>query len=220
MERDDADRGATPVADIVREYGPFAATEKVGGVTYDGKHVWFATGDRMQSFEPESGQTGRALHVEADAGSTFDGEHFFQLAHGMIQKIDPHTGAVLSTIASPAGSNSAGLTWAEGKLWVADYRGRAILQIDPATGSVLSSIASTRFVTGVTFVEGELWHGTWENEESELRRVDPKSGEILDAVKMPDGVFVSGLEADGRDLFYCGSGSTAKVRSVRRPKRR
>ena len=207
-------------AEIVREYGPYPAGERVHGVTYDGTDVWFAAGDRLQSFDPASGRAGRTLKVEADAGTAFDGQYLFQLAGGSIQKIDPHTGAVLSTIPSPAGPDSAGLTWAEGSLWVAHHRGRKITQIDPNTGSVLRTLESTRFVTGITFVEGDLWHATLENDQSELRRISPESGEVLETLEMPDGAIVTGLESDGRDLFYCGGATSGKIRAVRRPKRR
>jgi hypothetical protein len=205
-------------AEIVREYGPFPGVDHVRGVSYDGRNVWFAAGDRIQSFDPESGHPGRALAVKADAGTAFDGNHFFQLAGGLIQKIDPHTGAVLSTIASPAAEGSAGLTWAEGTLWVAHHRERKIHQIDPSSGKVLRTIETTRFVTGVTFVDGELWHGTWEGEESDLRRVSPDTGEVLEVLAMPDGKVVTGLESDGRDLLYCGGAKSGKVRAVRTPK--
>ncbi len=207
-------------AEILREYGPFPDVERVHGVTFDGESVWFATGEQLQSLEPESGRRGRALDVPADAGTAFDGHHLFQLAGGRIQKIDPASGAVLSTVPSPAAEGSAGLTWAEGTLWVTHHRERSIHQIDPASGKVLRTLASTRFVTGVTFVDGELWHGTWENDESELRRVSTETGEILEALTMPAGVHVSGLESDGRDRFYCGGGPSGKIRTVRRPKRR
>jgi DNA-binding beta-propeller fold protein YncE len=206
-------------AEIVREYGPYPAGERVHGVTYDGTDVWYAAGDRLQSFEPASGRPGRTLKVQADAGTAFDGEHLFQLSGGSIQKVDPHTGAVVSTIPSPAGQDSAGLTWAEGSLWVAHHRGRKITQIDPNTGSVLRTLESTRFVTGVTFVEGDLWHATLENDHSELRRISPESGEVLETLQMPDGALVTGLESDNRDLFYCGGGTSGKIRAVRRPKR-
>jgi glutamine cyclotransferase len=181
--------------------------------------VWFATGERIESFEPGTGKAGRAIEVRADAGTAFDGRHLFQLAEGMIQKIDPTTGAVLESVPSPAGRQSSGLTWAEGTLWVAQYRDRKIHQIDPTTGKVLRTIESTRFVTGVTFVDGELWHGTWENDESEIRLVSPESGDVLESIEMPEGTHVSGLESDGRDLFYCGGGPSGKIRAVRRPKR-
>jgi glutamine cyclotransferase len=126
---------------------------------------------------------------------------------------------VISTIPAPPGGGDAGLTWAEGTLWVAKHRERKIHQVDPKTGKVLRTIDSTRFVTGVTFVDGELWHGTWEDNQSELRRVDRESGQVVERVVMPEGTIVSGLESNGADLFYCGGGSSGKVRVVRRPKR-
>ena len=214
----DASAVRTP-AEIVREYEPLPNVSKVAGVSFDGKSVWLATGDRLQSLEPATGQAGRAIPVAADAGTAFDGQHLFQLAGGIIQKLDPATGAILSTIPSPAGDGSAGLTWAEGTLWVAHHRDRKILQIDPTSGKVLREITSTKFVTGVTFVDGDLWHGTWENDESELRRVSRDTGEVLEALALPAGVNVSGLESDGGELFYCGGGGTGKVRAVRRPQR-
>lgn len=217
MGRDE--RTPEALAEVVREYGPLAGVERVAGVSFDGEHVWFAAGEQLHSLEPESGLPGRSIDVAADAGTAFDGQHLFQIAGGVIQKIDPATGRVLSTVPSPAATGSAGLTWAEGSLWVAHHRERKILQVDPNTGQVLRTIASTRFVTGVTFVDGDLWHATWEGDESELRRVAPDTGEVLETLKMPAGMHVSGLESDGADLFYCGGGGTAKVRAVRRPRR-
>src|SRR5262249_5117536 len=149
----------------------------------------------------------------------FDGQHLFQLAADRIQKIDPKTGRVLATIPAPGGGSDSGLTWAEGTLSVGQYRDRKIYQIDPETGAILRTIESNRFVTGVTWVDGELWHGTWEGDQSDLRRVDPRTGEVLETLEMPSGVSVSGLESDGGDLFVCGGGSSGKVRTVRRPKR-
>jgi glutamine cyclotransferase len=206
-------------AEIVREYGPFAGIEHVHGVTYDGEHVWFATGDTLQALDPASGETRRAIDVAAHAGTAFDGRHLFQLADDRIQKIDPTTGRVLATIPAPGGGGS-GLAWAEGTLWVGQYRDRKIHQVDPETGAVLRTIESNRFVTGVTWVDGELWHGTWEGDESDLRRLDPGTGEVLDRLEMPAGVGVSGLESDGGDRFFCGGGRSGKVRAVRRPGRR
>jgi len=206
-------------ADIIREYGPFPDAAKVGGVTYDGKNVWFAAGDRMIAFDPASGKAQRSIEVAAHAGTAFDGEHLFQIAEDRIQKIDPKTGRVLATIPAPGGGGDSGLTWAEGTLWVGHYRDKKIYQIDPQTGAILRTIESNRFVTGVTWTDGELWHATWEGDESELRRVDPDTGAVLERLEMPPGVGVSGLESDGGDLFYCGGGSTGKVRVVRRPPR-
>src|SRR5262245_60451667 len=205
-------------AEIVREYGPFPGADRVHGVTYDGRSVWFASGDRLNAFDPGSGKPLRSIDVAADAGTAFDGQYLFQLAADRIQKIDPKTGRVLATIPAPGGGGS-GLTWAEGTLWVGQYRDRKIYEIDPETGAILRTIESNRFVTGVTWVDGELWHGTWESDESDLRRVDPRTGEVLERLEMPPGVNVSGLESNGGDLFFCGGGGTGKVRAVRRPKR-
>src|SRR5882672_6599614 len=169
-------------AEILREYGPFPGADRVNGVTYDGQHAWFASGDKLNAF-------------------------------------DPQTGRVLATIPAPGGGSDSGLAWAEGTLWVGQYRDRRIHQIDPQTGKILRTIESSRFVTGVTWVDGELWHGTWEGDESELRRIDPRTGEVFEKLEMPPGVFVSGLESDGGDRFFCGGGKSGKVRAVRRPKR-
>src|SRR3954454_22902285 len=193
-------------AEITREYGPFPGVDKVAGVSYDGQHVWFATGDTLHALDPASGKTVRAIDVAAHAGTAFDGRHLFQIAEDRIQRIDPATGRVLSTIPAPGGGDDSGLAWAEGTLWVGQYRERKIHQIDPDTGAILRTIESKRFVTGVTWVDGELWHATWEGDESDLRRVDPRTGEVLESVAMPAGVAVSGLEADGADLFFCGGG--------------
>jgi glutamine cyclotransferase len=204
-------------AEIVREYGPFPGVDKVHGVTYDGEHVWLAAGEALKVFDPVSGKMLRSVDVPGRAGTAFDGEHLFQLDEGRIQKIDPGSGRVVASIPSPGGGGDSGLTWAEGTLWVGQYRDRKIHQVDPETGAILRTIESNRFVTGVTWVDGELWHGTWEDDESDLRRVDPVTGEILERLEMPPGVIVTGLESDGGDQFFCGGGSSGKVRSVRRP---
>jgi streptogramin lyase len=167
------------------------------------------------------------LEVACDAGTAFDGEHLYQLAGGRIQKIDPHTGSVLSSIPAPDLDGTSGMAWAEGSLWVGRMRDRKILELDPATGNVLSEVASDRFVTGVSFCAGELWHATagglldaTQDEPAELRRVDPKTSEVLERLELPAGLFVSGLEADGQGRFYCGGGKSGKVRVVKRPKQR
>jgi glutamine cyclotransferase len=207
-------------AEIVREYGPYPGVEHVHGVTYDGERVWIAAGSQLNAVDPASGKMVRSIDVVADAGTAFDGRHLYQIAKGRIQKVDPTSGRVVATIPAPGGGGDSGLAWAEGTLWVGQYRSRQIHQIDPETGAILRTIESNRFVTGVTWVEGELWHGTWEGDESELRRVDPRSGEVLESLAMPKGVNVSGLESDGGDRFFCGGGKSGRVRAVRRPKRR
>src|SRR5438270_9150196 len=206
-------------AEIVREYGPFPGVDSVNGLTYDGERVWFAAGDRLIALDPASGKTLRTIDVAAHAGTAFDGKHLFQIAENRIQKIDPETGRVLATIPAPGKGGDSGLAWAEGSLWVGQYRQRKIYQIDPETGAILRTIPSNRFVTGVTWINGELWHGTWEGDESDLRRIDPQTGEVLERVEMPAGIAVSGLESNGSDQFFCGGGSSGKVRAVRRPNR-
>ena len=164
-------------AEIIREYGPFPEAEPVHGVTYDGRRVWFASGDRINALDPDSGKTQRSIDVAAHAGTAFDGKHLFQIAEDRINKIDPETGALLRTI------------------------------------------ECKRFVTGVTWVDGELWHGTWEGDKSDLRHIDPRTGEVLEQIEMPPGTVVSGLESDGHERFFCGGGNSGKLRVVRRPKK-
>lgn len=206
-------------AEVIREYGPFPAVDHVHGVTYDGQHVWFASGDKLIAFDPASGTVLRSIDVAGDAGTAFDGEHLFQIVEDRIQKIDPKSGRVLATIPAPGGDGASGLAWAEGTLWVGRYRDRNIHQVDPETGAILRTIESNRFVTGVTWIDGELWHGAQEGDECDLRRVDPRTGEVLERLEMPPGADVSGLESDRSDQFFCGGGRGGKVRIVRRPRR-
>ncbi|MQA23336.1 Vgb family protein [Rugamonas rivuli] len=207
----------TRPAEIVREYGPFDGVERIHGVTHDGQRVWAATGAKLIAFDPASGDTTCALDIASDAGTAFDGTYLYQIAERRIDKIDPASGQVLASIPAPGDGYDSGLAWAEGSLWVGQYRDRKIHQVDPATGAVIRSIASNRFVTGVSWVDGELWHGTWEGDESDIRRIDPHSGAVLERLEMPEGVGVSGLESDGAGLFYAGGGGSGKVRAVRRP---
>lgn len=208
----------TSSAEILREYGPFPDVEGVHGVTYDGQAIWFASGDRLNALDPASGATVRSIPVAAHAGTAFDGRHLFQIAEDRIQKIDPATGAVLATIPAPGGGGDSGMAWAEGSLWVGQHRARKIHQIDPETGAILRTIESDRLVTGVTWVDGELWHGTWDGDESDLRQIDPDTGAVLESIAMPAGTGVSGLESDGGERFFCGGGSSGTVRAVRRPR--
>ena len=204
-------------AEILREYGPFPEIDAVHGVSFDGQRVWFASGDRLNSLDPQSGEIVGAIDVAAHAGTAFDGKHLYQIAEAVIRKIDPKTGEVLNTIPAPGNGGDSGLAWAEGTLWVGQHRGRKIHQVDPETGAVLRTIESDRFVTGVTWVDGELWHGTWQDEASDVRRINPETGEVLARLEMPAGTVVSGLESDGGDRFFCGGGNSGKVRAIRRP---
>ncbi|MBB3648719.1 glutamine cyclotransferase [Rhizobium leguminosarum] len=204
-------------ANILREYGPFPGAERVNGVTFDGQHVWFASGDKLNALDPASGEVVRSIEVASHAGTAFDGEFLYQIAEDVIHKIDPKTGHILSTIPAPGNGGDSGLAWAEGTLWVGQHRGRRIHQIDPETGKILRTIESNRVVTGVTWVDGQLWHGTWEGDDSDVRRINPETGEVLERLDMPEGTGVSGLESDGGDCFFCGGGGSGKIRAVRRP---
>ncbi|QYU68040.1 PQQ-binding-like beta-propeller repeat protein [Leptolyngbya sp. 15MV] len=206
-------------AEIIREYGPFPDADQVAGVSFDGQRVGFASGARLNALDPESGELLRSLDVAADAGTAFDGRHLFQIGGAGIRRIDPATGAVLAEIPAPGAGGDSGLAWAEGSLWVGQHRGRRIYQVDPATGDVLRTIESDRFVTGVTWVDGELWHGTWEDNASDVRRIDPQTGEVRERLDMPPGTGVSGIESDGHDRFFCGGGPSGKLRAIRRPGR-
>ncbi|WFP74630.1 DUF5074 domain-containing protein [Mesorhizobium sp. WSM4906] len=202
-------------AEVLREYGPFPDAERINGVTYDGKNVWFATGDKLKALDPDSGAIVRSVDVASHAGTAFDGEHLYQIGEDRIHKVDPKTGEVVATIPAPGNGGDSGMAWAEGSLWVGEYRAHKIHQIDPETGKVIRTIESKRVVTGVTWVDGELWHATWEGEEGDLLRIDPETGDVLQEVAMPSGV--SGLESDGGDCFFCGGGSSGKIKAVRRP---
>lgn len=206
------------VADIIREYGPFPGVDEIAGITFDGTHIWFAAGESLNALDPGTGRIVRTIDVAAHAGTAFDGTHLFQIAEKSIYKIDPKTGTVLATIPAPGGGADSGLAWAEGSLWVGQARGRMIHQIDPETGEILRTINSDRVVTGVTWVDGELWHGTWEGNESDVRRIDPQDGTVVEKLTMPSGTGVSGLEADNAGHFICGTGESGKINVIRRPR--
>ncbi|MGV1795226.1 Vgb family protein [Rhizobium sp. A37_96] len=205
-------------AEIIREYGPFENASRVNGVTFDGQHVWFASGEKLHALNPESGAQVRTIDVASHAGTAFDGRYLYQIAEDRIHKLDPETGQILATIPAPGNGGDSGLAWSDGSLWVGQHRGRKIYEIDPETGAIRRAIESNRIVTGVTWVDGELWHGTWEGDESDVRRIDPVTGEVLERLEMPEGTGVSGLESDGKDRFYAGGGGSGKLRAIRRPR--
>src|SRR5690349_3503430 len=211
-------RRSSRPAEILREYGPFPG-ENVGGVTWDGRQVWFAGGDALRAFDPESGEETRAIDVAAHAGTAFDGRHLYQIAEERMQKIDPATGRVLATIPAPGGAGDSGRAGAEGTHWVGEVRSRKIHHVDPETGAVLRSSGSARIVTGATWADGWLWHGSCENDEGGLPRVDARAGVGVERLAMRPGVGVSGLACDGGDRFFCGGGNSGKLGAVRRPRR-
>lgn len=198
---------------MVAQLGPFEG-KPAHGVTHDGTHVWVAVGEGLCAIDPEQGAVVRTLEIASDAGTAFDGTHLYQLAGEEIQKVDPQTGDVVATIPAPGKGRDSGMTWAEGALWVGQHRDRKIVRIDPSTGAVTKTIESDRFVTGVTWTNGELWHATWEGDDSQLRRVDPETGEVLECYDTPEGVGIAGLASDG-ERFWCGGGPEGQIRALR-----
>jgi len=211
-------------AEVVREYGPYPGVTHVHGVTYDGSSVWVASGAAMHAISPSTGALLRTIAVPGvtGAGSAFDGRYLYQLADRVIQKLDRDSGQVVARIPAPC-ENVSGMAWAEGFLWIGQYREQKIHQVDPDTGQIVRSLESDRFVTGVTWVDGELWHGapgeTQSELRTELRQVDPETGAVQRRLSLIDGLVVSGLESDGDEMLYCGGGASGKLRSVRRRSR-
>ena len=204
-------------ATILRELS-IDGVKSIHGVTFDGSNVWFADGTRggLTAVDATTGAPVKRLaDVPADAGTAFDGTHLYQIAEDRIQKVDPETGKILGTIPAPGKGRDSGLAWADGALWVGQYEERLLHKIDAATGKVLKTIKSDRFVTGVTWVDGELWHGTSEDGASEVRRVNPESGDVCERIAVP-GVQVAGIEADRDGRIWLADTSTGKLYAIAR----
>lgn len=203
-------------AEIMREYGPFSGIDAVYGVSFDGRRLWFSSGEHLHAIDPDDGAILRTIALPADAGTAFDGACLYQIGEGLIRKVDPDTGDIVATIPTPGG-DASGLSWGVGALWIGRNRARLIHRIDPESGAVLGTIASDRFVTGVSWIDGALWHGAWDGTASEIRRVDPETGAVLTRLTMPAGTRLAGLANDGGARFFCGGGASATIRAVRRP---
>jgi hypothetical protein len=206
-------------AEILQEYGPYPNAPDVHGVTFDGEHVWIAVGDRMLALAPNSGEIARTLEVPARAGSAFDGRYLYQIANSGIQKIEHASGRVVTTLSLPC-ENASGMAWADGYLWIGEYKAGKVHQVDPNSGAIVRSLQTNSFVTGVMWVEGELWHGAAQQTSSELREIDPHTGSVRRRIGMPADAFVSGIESNGSNVIYCGGGASGKLRAVRRRERR
>lgn len=220
-----SDRAAPVVdAEIVAEHR-IPGVDRIHGVTFDGESVVLVDGteEQLLRIDPGTGAVKGKVPVAADAGTAFDGERLWIAVKDRLQAIDPATGAILKTLPSPAGEATSGLAWAEGALYVGDFPGRLIHKVDPETGKVLKTISSDRMVTGISWFQGELWHGTvatrgpGERRDSELRRIDPETGKVLLRVRMPAAASLSGLEADARGDFWAGDSDSGRLRKVRRP---
>jgi hypothetical protein len=206
-------------AEVAREYVPFADRGHVHGVTFDGKLVWFARNDEVVAFDPESEKVVRRLAVpSADAGTAFDGEHLYQLAKGEIVVLDPSDGRILRRLPAPAAGLSSGMTWADGYLFVGQFRESRIHKVDAKTGEVVQTLTSDRYVTGVSCIGGEVWYGaSFDDKPCELRRVTA-DGAVAESLRVPVTA-ISGVEGTRQGDFWCG-GEKGTLRLVRRKRAR
>ena len=204
-------------AEVVRELVPLDS-EPIQGVTYTGKLVWFARNDEIVALDPETEEVVvRHAVPRARAGTAFDGEHLYQLAQGEILVIEPADGRVVRRLPAPGKGQDSGMAWADGHLWVGQYRDAKIHKVDAKTGEVVKTLTSDRFVTGVSCIDGALWHGaSGDGQPSELRRL-AADGTVEETLTVPVET-ISGVEATESGEFWCG-GERGTLRLVRRPKR-
>lgn len=205
-------------AEVVREYTPLDEG-KIHGVTYDGKHVWFARDGELIAFDPDAERVVRRFAVpDAGAGTAFDGEHIYQLAKGEILVIRPDDGRVVRKIPSPGKGEDSGMAWADGYLWVGQYHKAKIHKVDAQTGEVVKTLASDRFVTGVSCIEGELWHGVFEEGVEKAKPCEllhlASDGTPLERMTVPVPR-LAGMERTREGTFWC-AGEKGKLRLVRR----
>ena len=201
-------------AEVVREYGPFGEGP-VHGVTFDGKLVWLARDNELVAFEPETEKVVHRHAVPAGAGTAYDGENIYQIAGAEILVIRPADGRVLRSLPAPGKGADSGMAYADGYLWVGQYRAAKIHQVDAKTGEVVKTLASNRFVTGVSCVEGALWHGALDDAKpAELRRLAP-DGTVEETLTVEETNHIAGVESDGQGGFWCG-GAAGKLLRIRR----
>jgi hypothetical protein len=201
-------------AEIVRDLVPIDGGS-VNGVTFDGDLVWFATGNELVAFDPETEKVVRRLSVpSADAGTAFDGEHLYQLANEEILVVRPSDGRIVRTLPAPGRGRNSGMAWADGYLWIGQFSEARIHKVDAKTGEVVKTLTSDRFVTGVSVVDGALWHGaSGDGKPCELRRLAP-DGTVEESLAVPVSK-IAGVEGAGDGAFWCG-GEKGKLRLVRR----
>jgi outer membrane protein assembly factor BamB len=201
-------------AEIVREIRPLDEG-RIHGVTFDGKLVWFARNDEIVAFDPEREQVVRRLAVPAaSAGTAFDGEHLYQLAGAEILVVRPSDGRVVRKLPAPDRGLNAGMAWADGYLFIGQFREARIHKVDAKTGEIVKTLTSDRFITGVSVVDGALWHGASDDgKPCELRRL-AADGAVEEALDVPVS-HISGIEGDGSGGFWCG-GEKGTLRLVRR----
>jgi len=188
-------------AEIVRELKPLDEG-RIHGVTFDGERVWFARDGELVAVDPSSGSVVRRFAVpKASAGTAFDGEHLYQIADATILVIDPEDGRIVRTLPAPGKGEDSGMAWADGYLWVGQFRGAKIHKIDARTGEIVKTLSSDRFVTGVSVLDGALWHGvSFDGKPSELRRLSP-DGAVNEVVEVPVDS-IAGVEATREGIWY------------------
>jgi len=206
-------------AEVAKEYAPFGGSGGVHGVTFDGKLVWFCRDDEVVAFDPATEQVVKRLPVpSADAGTAFDGKHLYQLAKGEILVLDPSDGRVVRRFRAPADGRPSGMAWADGYLFIGQYHESRIQKVDAKTGEVVKTLTSDRFVTGVSCVDGALWHGASEGgKPAELRRL-AADGSVEESLRVPVA-HIAGVERTRDDEFWCG-GEKGTLRLVRRKRAR
>ncbi len=206
-------------AEVAREYVPLPDRGGVHGVTFDGELVWYARDNELVAFDPRSERVARRIDVpSADAGTAFDGEHLYQLANGEILVIEPEAGRVVRRFRAPADGRSSGMAWADGFLFIGQFREARIHKVDAKTGEVVKTLTSDRFVTGVSCVDGALWHGASDDgKPCELRRVAP-DGTVAERLRVPVKS-IAGVEGTPDGAFWCG-GENGTLRVVRRKRAR
>jgi outer membrane protein assembly factor BamB len=210
--------GHTEDAEVAREYVPFPDAGAVHGVTFDGKLVWFARNDEVVAFDPVSERVVRQIAIPAaNAGTAFDGEYLYQLAKGEVVVIDPSDGRVVRRFSAPADGMASGMAWADGYLFIGQFRESRIHKVDPKTGEVVKTLTSDRFVTGVSCVDGVLWHGASnDGQPCELRRL-AGDGTVEERLRVPVRS-IAGVERTRDGEFWCG-GNDGSLRLVRRKRR-
>jgi outer membrane protein assembly factor BamB len=191
---------------------------KVHGVTFDGETVWYASDDAIVGVDPKAERVTKRIPVQADAGTAFDGTHLYQLTSDKILVVDPNNGNVVREMKAPGprkGCNS-GMAYADGFLFVGDYEDGRIHKVDAKTGEITKTLSSDRWVTGVSCIDGALWHATGNNGEGppQIRRL-ADDGTVEEILEVKGARYISGLEGDGNGGFWCG-GEDGKLRHVRR----
>ncbi len=200
--------------EIERTYGPFEGARGAFGVAHDGLHLWVAGGDGIRAVDPGSGEVVGIAQVNADAGTAYDGRWLYQLSEGFILRVDPKTGTEVGRVPAPCQEGHSGMAWANGSLWIGEYRGGRIHRVDPATGEVQSVVQTQRYVTGIAWVGPHLWHGSAGAGRADVDHLDEASGQALRRLQLPEGLAVAGVAVDPEGRMYCAGGSDGLVRLI------